>query len=117
MIGVAAMADAPYVANVVVLKDGPIETIGDLKGRLISVSTRGSLSEWLMRELAIRQGWGKDGIPDRRPGRYGRTGCGDENSPDRRHERRGRHGVWLEDEGVGRIVVNFGTLMKDSIST
>lgn len=113
VIGVAAMADAPYVANVVVLKDGPIETIGDLKGRLISVSTRGSLSEWLMRELAIRQGWGKDGIRT-----VGLGGMGAQVAAMKTRQTDGMNAeastaFRLEDEGVGRIVVNFGTLIKD----
>src|SRR5262249_42085287 len=59
---VAAMADAPFVGNIVSLKDGPVRTVDDLKGRLVSVSSAGSLSEWLVRELSRLQGWGKDGI-------------------------------------------------------
>src|SRR5262249_8199738 len=61
-LAVAAMADAPFVGQIVVLKNGPIKTIADLKGKLLSVSSAGSLSEWLARELSRRQGWGNDGI-------------------------------------------------------
>src|SRR5215510_13845176 len=53
-IGVAAIADAPYAVVLAVLNDGP-KTIGDLKGRKISVSTRGGLTFWLAEELSRRQ--------------------------------------------------------------
>ena len=43
-IGIAAMADAPYAVVLAVLKDGPVRTAVDLKGRTISVSSRGSLT-------------------------------------------------------------------------
>src|SRR5919109_278518 len=38
-IGVAALADAPYAVVLAVLNDGP-KTIGDIKGKKISVSNR-----------------------------------------------------------------------------
>jgi ABC-type nitrate/sulfonate/bicarbonate transport system substrate-binding protein len=46
----------------VVLKDGPIKTVDDLKGRMVSVSTTGSLTYWLTQQLSRSQGWGDDGI-------------------------------------------------------
>ena len=50
-IGVAAMADAPYSVLLATLKDSPIRTAADLKGRTISISSKGSLTDWLAREL------------------------------------------------------------------
>ena len=41
-IGIAALADAPYAVVLAVLNDGP-KTIADLKGKKISVSSKGSL--------------------------------------------------------------------------
>lgn len=113
VIGVAALADAPHVASVVVLKDGPIKTIADLKGKLISVSTMGSLSEWLTRELAIRQGWGKNGIKV-----VGLGTMGAQVAAMKTHQTVGMNAesstaFRLEDEGVGRILVNFGDMIKD----
>src|SRR5437016_3572718 len=48
-IGIAAMADAPYAVVLAVLNDGP-KSIADLKGKKISVSTRGGLTYWLAPE-------------------------------------------------------------------
>ena len=57
VLGVAAMANTPWVADLVVLRDGPVKTVADLKGRLISVSGAKSLTEWLAQELSRQQGW------------------------------------------------------------
>jgi NitT/TauT family transport system substrate-binding protein len=62
MKAVAAEADAPNTIMLVVLKDGPIKTVSDLKGRIVSVSTAGSLTYWLTQQLSRAQGWGDDGI-------------------------------------------------------
>jgi NitT/TauT family transport system substrate-binding protein len=61
-IGVAAFAGPPRNIAAIVLADSPIKTIGDLKGKIIAVSTVGSLSDWLARQMAIQDGWGKNGI-------------------------------------------------------
>src|SRR5262249_11254573 len=59
--GAAALADAPYAVVLAVLNDGP-KSIADLKGKKISVSTRGGLTYWLAQELSRRQGWGTEGF-------------------------------------------------------
>src|SRR5579864_9626887 len=59
---VAAEANAPNTIMLVVLKDGPIKSVDDLKGKNVSVSTTGSLTYWLTQQLSRAQGWGDDGI-------------------------------------------------------
>jgi len=44
-----------------VLKDGP-QTVADLKGKTVSISSAGSLTDWLGQNLSRQQGWGTDGI-------------------------------------------------------
>ena len=41
MKAVAAEANAPNTIMLVVLKDGPVKSVDDLKGRIVSVSTAG----------------------------------------------------------------------------
>lgn len=60
--GIGAMSDAPGDLALVVLKGGPIKTVTDLKGKKVSMSTRGSLTEWAGRELSKEQGWGPNGM-------------------------------------------------------
>jgi NitT/TauT family transport system substrate-binding protein len=61
-IGVAAFAGPPRNISAIVLADSPIKTVADLKGKMIAVSTVGSLSDWLAKQMAIQEGWGQDGI-------------------------------------------------------
>lgn len=62
VLGVAAMAGPPLLFALIVRKDGPIHSVADLKGKKISVTTVGSLTSWLVRELSRQEGWGPDGI-------------------------------------------------------
>ena len=61
-IGVAAMYGPPANLALVLPLDTPVKTIGDLTGKRIGVTTTGSLTDWLVRELSRQQGWGSDGI-------------------------------------------------------
>jgi NitT/TauT family transport system substrate-binding protein len=62
MKAVAAFSNAPNIIMLVVLKDGPLKTVEDLKGRAVSVSGPGSLTFWLTQQLSRKLGWGDDGI-------------------------------------------------------
>lgn len=62
MKAVAVSMNAPNIIMLVVLKDGPVKSVADLKGRPVSVSTEGSLTYWLTQQLSRLQGWGDAGI-------------------------------------------------------
>jgi len=59
----AAGVIANTVANIGILvsANSPIKTLADLKGKKIGITTAGSLTDWMIRELNRSQGWGKDG--------------------------------------------------------
>jgi len=61
-IAVAAFASAPRNIGILVGADSPIKTVADLKGKTLAVTTTGSLTEWLAKQMAIQEGWGADGI-------------------------------------------------------
>jgi len=61
-IAVAAFAGEPRNLAVVVGYDSPIKKTADLKGKTVSVTTTGSLTEWLVKRLSLAEGWGPDGI-------------------------------------------------------
>lgn len=42
--------------------DSPIRSLDELKGKKIGVSTPGSLTDWVAKELARKKGWGPDGV-------------------------------------------------------
>jgi NitT/TauT family transport system substrate-binding protein len=62
VIAVAAFAGAPRSIAVVVAADSPIKSSEDLKGKLLAISTPGSLTEWLTKRLSTHEGWGPDGV-------------------------------------------------------
>jgi ABC-type nitrate/sulfonate/bicarbonate transport system substrate-binding protein len=61
-LGVAALAGPPLSMAFRVAYDSPIKSLDGLKGKKVGVSTEGSLTHWLVLELARVKGWGPDGI-------------------------------------------------------
>jgi NitT/TauT family transport system substrate-binding protein len=113
MKAVAALANEPNTIMLVVLKDGPIKSAADLKGRNVSVSTAGSLTYWLTQQLSRAQGWGEDGIAI--------TPLGASAAQVAALKTHQVVGVAtdsitvyeLVEEGSGRILVKFGERIKD----
>lgn len=108
---VAAFANAPRNFAVVVLADSPVKKAADLKGKTISGATTGGVPEWLVKRLAVVNGWGPDGIRSVSLG-----------SPDasfaalRTKQVDGMMtatalGYRLEEEGAGRIVTTMGEVV------
>jgi ABC-type nitrate/sulfonate/bicarbonate transport system substrate-binding protein len=62
VIAVAAFATEPRNISVVVGADSTIETVADLKGTRLAVTTVGSLTDWLVHRLSVQEGWGTDGV-------------------------------------------------------
>jgi ABC-type nitrate/sulfonate/bicarbonate transport system substrate-binding protein len=44
--------------------DSPVKTVADLKGKKIGVSSAGSFTDWLAKELARKEGWGDDSVTE-----------------------------------------------------
>src|SRR3984893_2829264 len=113
VVGVAAMANAPWLLTLNVEKDSRIKTVADLKGKTVSVSTVGSLTEWLVRELSRQQGWGTQGIKT--------LPIGTDASQISALKTYQVDGIVvdiaaayrLEETGSTRILVRFGSLVKD----
>lgn len=111
-IAVAAMADAPYSVLLATLKNSPVKTVADLKGKIISISARGSLTDWLAHELSRLQGWGPDGFTI---APLGATAA--QMAALKTHQIDGmvveaNAGYRMEEDGTGRVVVQFGDLIK-----
>jgi NitT/TauT family transport system substrate-binding protein len=61
-IAVAVMAGRPFDMALVVAKGSDIKTLAALKGKRIGVTTAGSLTDWLARQVSAGQGWGPEGV-------------------------------------------------------
>jgi NitT/TauT family transport system substrate-binding protein len=59
---VAAFAGEPRTVTVIVAPDSPVKAPADLKGKTVAMPGIGSVSEWLVQQMAIDEGWGKDGV-------------------------------------------------------
>lgn len=110
-IAVAAMADAPNAIVLAVLKDGP-KNVNELRGKTVSVSTSGSLTDWLGHTLSRLQGWGGGGI---KLAPLGSTAA--QTAALKTHQIDGmiveaNGGYRLEEDGSGRVLVQFGDLIK-----
>ena len=107
-IGIAAIADAPYSVVLTVLADSAIKTAADLKGRTVSVSSKGSLTDWLARELIRQQGWPADAV---KVAPLGTTASQTAALKTRQIDGmivEVNAGYRLEEDGSGRILVQFG---------
>lgn len=59
---VAAVSNPPNMLALIVPPASAIKSVDDLRGKTIGVSTVGSLTEWVVKELSRQRGWGVDGI-------------------------------------------------------
>src|SRR6185437_1139626 len=114
-LAIAVFAGPPNSQVLVVRASGAVHAAGDLKGKNIGISTVGSLTDWLLRELSRQQGWGPDGIHGVALGsESGRTASLRAGSTD---------GMVIDvatatklvDDGSGRVIVHFGTVAPDFI--
>jgi ABC-type nitrate/sulfonate/bicarbonate transport system substrate-binding protein len=110
-IAVAAMADAPYAVVLAVRNDGP-KSAAELKGKSVSISSAGSLTEWLGQNLSRQQGWGSDGIKLVPLGTTAAQTAALKTKAIDGMIVEANGGYKLEEDGSGRVLVNFGDLIK-----
>jgi len=60
--GVAAFASDPRNLSVLVPFNSPYKSLADLKGKKLGVTTVGSLTDWLVKRMAMSEGWGPGGM-------------------------------------------------------
>jgi ABC-type nitrate/sulfonate/bicarbonate transport system substrate-binding protein len=113
--GIAAMAGPPLLFALVVRNDGAVNTVDDLKGRKIGVSTVGSVTSWIISEVSRQRGWGFDGIVQ--------VPIGENAARVAAVRSKALDGCIVDlasalnyaQHGDGRIVLRFGDLVKDFI--
>jgi NitT/TauT family transport system substrate-binding protein len=113
--GIAAMAGQPLLLVLIVRPDAGIAAAADLKGKRISVSTVGSLTSWLVRELSQKQGWGPDGIKVLELGSTGSQVAAMKTKQIDGMMIDIATALTLQDSGDAKILVKFGELEKDFI--
>jgi len=114
-LGICAYA-GPINLMLVVRPDAGINSIADLKGKRITVSTVGSLTDWVVRETSRQQGWGNDGILV--------TPLGTNEAQVAAMRAKQTDGLAidpagayeLEEKGAGKIILRFSTIAPDFIN-
>jgi ABC-type nitrate/sulfonate/bicarbonate transport system substrate-binding protein len=112
-IGVASMYGAPSNLALLVPVNSPIKTLADLKGKRIGVTTVGSLTDWLVRELSRQQGWGSDGIKILPLGQIQARLAAMERGELDGTVQEAANGYELEEAGKTRNLLLFGSIVKD----
>lgn len=108
---VAASADLPRELAISVLVDSPIKVVADLKGKRLSVSTKGSLTEWGGQELSRQQGWGTEGIRLLPLGSFGAQVAALKTRQIDGMVVEASTAGRMEEQGVGRTLVTFENLV------
>jgi NitT/TauT family transport system substrate-binding protein len=114
-LGICAYA-GPVNLMLVVRPDAGINSPDDLKGKRISVSTVGSLTDWVTRETSRQHGWGTDGINV--------TPLGSNEAQVAALRSKEIDGLAidpagafeLEEKGVGKIVLAYSTIAPEFIN-
>jgi NitT/TauT family transport system substrate-binding protein len=112
-IAVAALANEPLSMGLSIGKNSPIRTYDDLKGKLVSVATGGSLTFWLAHEFSRQRGWGPNGIRTVALGVNPAQVAALKSGQVQGIVTSSSVGYMLERTGDGRVLVEFGEHVKD----
>ncbi|HLI20502.1 MAG TPA: ABC transporter substrate-binding protein [Stellaceae bacterium] len=114
--GVAAFMGPPDGLVILVGAHSGIDAPADLKGKLISVSTVGSLTQWLVRDLSREEGWGPNGVRlaylGASPAQVSAMIAGNTDGMVSDVVK----ATILEQKGVGRILISLGKVAPDFIT-
>ena len=112
-VAVASMMGNPADMALIVSNRSGITSVAQLKGKKIGVTTAGSLTDWLVHELARRQGWGSDGITTVPMGATeARIAAMDRGDIDGTAQD-STVGYELERQKKAKVLVTFGSIVKN----
>jgi NitT/TauT family transport system substrate-binding protein len=109
--GIADLADQPDNMAIIVAPNGSVKSIADLKGKNVGVTTAGSLTDWLVRELSRQQGWGPDGIHPIAMGAMRARLAAMKNGELAGTVNTTEDGYGLEEHGEGKVLLTFGGIV------
>jgi len=115
-LGVAAFAGPANGLLLIVRPDAGINSPADLKGKRIGVSTVGGLTDWMVHQVSVKQGWGFNGIQN--------TPLGTDEAQIAALRTKDIDGMaidvagayTLQDAGAAKILLNFGSIVPDFIN-
>jgi ABC-type nitrate/sulfonate/bicarbonate transport system substrate-binding protein len=114
---IGAFGGRPYNLCLVIATNSGIKSIEGLKGKRIGVTSLGSLTHWLVLETSRRNGWkGSDALVPVPLGSPAAQVAALSRGQISGHVTTVEQGFAHELDGTGRIVLNYGDLLKDFIT-
>jgi NitT/TauT family transport system substrate-binding protein len=110
---VGALANEPLSMGLIVGAASTLRKPEDLKGAKIGVTTNGSLSYWLARELSRQMGWGSEGIETVALGAIAAQFAALKRGQIDGCILSASQGYSLEKDNQGRVLLKFGDYIKD----
>ena len=110
---VGVVANEPLSMGLTVAGNSKIKRPEDLKGSRIGITTNGSLTYWLARELSRRLGWGSDGIRTVPLGAISAQLAALKSGQIDGFVMSSSQGLMLEQLNEGRLLLEFGSYIKD----
>ncbi|MFC4055470.1 ABC transporter substrate-binding protein [Actinomadura syzygii] len=101
--------------QVVVAKDSPITDVKGLKGKTVGVSAAGSLTDYLAKMIAVSQGWSERDVKRANTGGLNEQLAALESGSIDAFVWSAEAGFALEEQGKGRVLMDFGDVVKDSV--
>jgi NitT/TauT family transport system substrate-binding protein len=112
-VAVASLSAGPQDMALLVAKNGPVKSVGDLRGKQVGVTTAGSLTDWLTRELARREGWGSEGLMPVALGELRSRLAAMNNGEISGIVCEASAAYQIEADGPGKVLLLFGDMVKD----
>jgi NitT/TauT family transport system substrate-binding protein len=110
---VGALANQPLSMGLIVGAASTIHKPEDLKGAKIGVTTNGSLTYWLARELSRQMGWGSEGVETVALGAISAQFAALKRAQVDGIIMSSSQGYGLEKSKDGKLLLEFGTYIKD----
>jgi ABC-type nitrate/sulfonate/bicarbonate transport system substrate-binding protein len=110
---VGALANQPLSMGLIVGAASAIKKPDNLKGAKIGITTNGSLTYWLARELSRQMGWGSEGIETVALGAISAQFAALKRGQVDGFIMSSSQGYALEKQNEGRLLLEFGTYIKD----
>jgi NitT/TauT family transport system substrate-binding protein len=115
-LGVAAFAGPATGLLLIVRPDAGINSPADLKGKKIGVSTVSGLTDWMVHQVSVKEGWGPDGIQN--------TALGSDEAQIAAMRTKDIDGMaidvagayTLQEAGAAKIILRFGDIVPDFIN-
>jgi NitT/TauT family transport system substrate-binding protein len=115
-VAVGALTGAPNGFALVMDEKSTAKSVADLKGKRIGVSTLGSLTDWLVRQMAIGQGWDPNAITEVPLGDTKTTAAAMATGEIDGAVSGSEFGYDLADHNQGHVLVTFGSVVPQFLT-